>query len=288
MAGRCFNVPQILAHTRFFRCTRADWKQKTEELVEVWLFFFSSHILLLTCKHRQKSDAMWCPCKKKVSARDVLRNPQGTQFRTEFRSEAPLYYASIMPVITSLDVMCLSQKSPGFGTLYDRLPVPLRKIKCGCYLFPPLLCCLQEKMPRGFIQSLQTAGKAADTAEVDIDKHFLSSDHNFFLSSVKWLIVPSPSNPTSSAFNFSVHFLPQSPTSSFQSVFSPSRLDPLRDDLCCHSLHSLCAFCPYHWSFLSSTSIVWAISDSHPFSCLVLTDPGWQLSISKPSSKHSF
>lgn len=70
--------------------------------------------------------------------------------------------------------------------------------------------------------------------------------------------------------------------------FPPSKLDPLHDDLCCHSLHSLCAFCPYHWSFLSSTSIVWAISGSHPLSCLVLTHPGWQWSISKPSSKHSF
>lgn len=164
-----------------------------------------------------KVSAVWCPCKKKALARDVLRNLQGT----EFRSESPLYYASIRPVITSLDIMCLSQKSPGFGTLHDRLPVPLRKIKCGCYLFPPLLCCLQEKMPRGFIQSLQTAGKAADTAEVDIDKHFLSSDRSFFCPvSNDWLYHLPPS-PTSSASNFSAHLLPQSPTSSFQSAFPP-------------------------------------------------------------------
>lgn len=131
------------------------------------------------------------------------RNLQGTQFRTEFRSESPLYYPSTMAVITSLDIMCLSQKSPGFGILHDRLPDSLRKIKCGCYLFPPLLCCLQEKIPRGFIQSLQTAGKAADTAEVDIDKHFLSSDHNFFSALCQMtdctisLLAPHPQHPIS-------------------------------------------------------------------------------------------
>lgn len=204
-----------------------------------------------------KVSAVWCPCKKKALVRDVLRNLQDTQFRTEFRSEGPLYYASIMAVITALDIMCLSQKSPGFGTLHDRLPVPLRKIKCGCYLFPPLLCCLQEKMPRGFIQSLQTAGKAADTAEVDIDKHFLSSDCNFFSAQCQmtdctiFLLAPHPQHPVSlfTSFLSLLHLL-----SSL--IFPPPMLDPLHDDLCCHSLHSLCAFCPYHWSFLSCTPTV--------------------------------
>lgn len=178
-------MPLSYQHTQgFSSCTKADWEQKTEELVEIWLFF-SSHIPSLDTQAQAKVSAALCPPKKNALAREVLRNLQGTQFRTEFLSEGPLYYASIMPVITSLDIMCLSQESPGFGTLHDRLSVPLGKIKCGCYLFPPLLCCLQEKMPRGFIRSLQTAGKAADTAEVDIDKHFLSSDCNFFLPSVK-------------------------------------------------------------------------------------------------------
>lgn len=179
-------MPLRYWHTQgFFSCNKTDWVQKAEELVEIWLFFFSSHISSLDTQAQAKVSAVFCPCKKKASARDVLRNLQGTEFRTESGSEGPLYYASIMPLITSLDIMCLSKESPGFGTLHDRLSVPPGKIKCGCYLFPPLLCCLQEKMPRGFSQSLQTAGKAADTAEVDIDKHFLSSDCNFFLPSVK-------------------------------------------------------------------------------------------------------
>lgn len=250
--------------------------------------FFSSHISSLDMQAQAKVSAVWCPCKKKALARDVLRNLQGT----EFRSESPLYYASIRPVITSLDIMCLSQKSPGFGTLHDRLPVPLRKIKCGCYLFPPLLCCLQEKMPRGFIQSLQTAGKAADTAEVDIDKHFLSLTAVFsaqcqMTDCTISLLAPHPQHPISLLTCFlSLLHLHSS------QLFPPSRLDPLHDDFCCHLFHSLCAFCPYHWSFLSCTSIVWATSGSHPFSWLVLqdgpTDHGWKLSISKPSSKHRF
>lgn len=49
-------------------------------------------------------------------------------------------------------------------------------------------------MPRVFSQSLQTAGKAADTAEVDIDKHFLQfSDCNIFLPCAKRLIASTVS-----------------------------------------------------------------------------------------------
>lgn len=92
-------------------------------------------------------------------------------------------------------------------------------------------------MPRVFSQSLQTAGKAADTAEVDIDKHFLQFWQQFFACPVpnSSLHQPSPSRPLSLSFSMQLHHfsilcLPHSPTPSFPSVFfSPSRLDSLLD-----------------------------------------------------------
>lgn len=184
---------------------------------------------------------------------------------TQFRAESSLYSAST--VETSLNIMCLSQEYPRFWTLHDRLPAPPGQLQCGCTLFPPLLCCLQEKMPRGFRRSLQTAGKAADTAEVDIDKHFLQFWLHFFPAQCQIADYTNHLSPcpSSSAPNFSAHFLPQSPTPSFQpAFFLPSRLDPLYVNHHCHILPTLHAFCPYHWSFLSCTCRLWAISGSCP------------------------
>lgn len=69
-------MPLSYQHTQgFSSCSQGGRDQKTEELVELWLFFPSHH--QLDMQAQAKVSAVLCPCKKKALARDELRNLQG-------------------------------------------------------------------------------------------------------------------------------------------------------------------------------------------------------------------